>query len=56
MLLIFFTRKLVNVSTLNEFKIVTNKYSFSADELDLLLFATRPVVENMHSMGTKVQK
>ena len=26
------------------------------DTLDLLLFATRPVVENLHSTGTKVQK
>jgi len=29
------------------------KFSFSADKLDLLLFATRPVVENMHS-STKI--
>ena len=29
------------------------KFSFSADKLDLLLFATRPVVENMLS-STKI--
>jgi len=56
-MVLIFTRKLVNVLTLNKFKIVMNKCysmrSFSADKLDLLPFATRPVVENMHS-STKI--
>ena len=56
-MVLFFTRKLVNVSTLDEFTIVMNKcYSMQCySKLDLLLIATRPVVENIH-LSTKISR